>query len=96
MQRDPVELAIIAALQRSLDIMSDPTHSRIVNDPSQDLEFDKLDIDSLTVAQICLDIEDRTGFECDVEHFATHRSLAALANLIRADRAAKACTPTTS
>jgi acyl carrier protein len=89
MQRDPIELAILAALQRSLDIMGDSVLSLIANDPNQDLDFDKLDMDSLTAAQVCLHIEDETGFECDVEHLATHRSLGALADLIRADRAAK-------
>jgi acyl carrier protein len=84
--RDPIEAAVLRAIDRCIDITGDAALARIIDDPAADLDFDLLEIDSLEAAQICISIEDETGFPCDVAHLQTHRSLKALAALIRHER----------
>jgi acyl carrier protein len=77
---------VIAALHKSIGLLNDPGHAPAVL-AGKDLEFSRIEIDSLDLFEVIMEIEDRMGLELDADDVAAQPSLHALVEFLDRARA---------
>ena len=70
---------VIVAALTDLGLTEEPDLARRLADPSGDVAFDELEVDSLAAAELCIAIEDKTGVICDIGDLVLYKSVNALA-----------------
>jgi acyl carrier protein len=70
--------SILQALQQT-GILSPEALKTVQADESADIDFESLDIDSLSVFDLCLSLEEISGVEIEPEDFIDNRTLSSLA-----------------
>jgi len=68
---------VIAALHKSVGILNDPSHAPALLS-GKDLDFRQVEIDSLDLFEVIMEIEDRMGLMLDADDVAQQPSLDAL------------------
>lgn len=68
---------VVAALHKSIGLLHDPRHGPIVLS-GKDLEFSQVEIDSLDLFEVIMEIEDQMGLMLDADDVAAQPSLDAL------------------
>lgn len=63
---DEMRDLVIAALNKATGVLNTPEFARAVL-AGQDLEFDSFDMDSLTLFEVVMSLEDRLGIELDAD-----------------------------
>jgi acyl carrier protein len=66
MMADEMRDLVIAALNKATGVLNTPEFARAVL-AGQDLEFDSFDMDSLTLFEVVMSLEDRLGIELDAD-----------------------------
>jgi acyl carrier protein len=73
---------VLAALSAATDIFNEPRLSGKLRDPSIDLTFAELEIDSLAAIECCLKLEDDIRIDIDPADLSIHNSINKLAQHI--------------
>jgi acyl carrier protein len=73
---------VLAALDAAADIFNDPRLSEALRDPSVDLTFAELDLDSLVAIECCMKLEEDIGLDIDPADLTVHNSINKLAEHI--------------
>lgn len=87
LDRDAVRLLAIEALHRSIGLLNDPAYARIRQEPSRDLVFAELELDSLSTLEVLMEIEEAVEVELDPELLPELETLSGLVDFIVANRA---------
>jgi acyl carrier protein len=77
---------VIAALHRSIGLLNDPVLAPRVL-AGDDLPFSALEMDSLDLFEVIMEIEDRMGLELDADDVAAQPGLVALVEFLDQSRA---------
>lgn len=72
---------VVAALHKSIGLLNDPTHAPSVL-AGNDLSFSELELDSLDLFEVIMEIEDRMGLQLDADDVAAQQSLHALVDFL--------------
>lgn len=75
--KDDLRTVVVNALHAATGVLNDPVRGRALL-AGEDLSFAELDIDSLTMLEMLMEIEDQLGLEIDADEVAEHETLAAL------------------
>lgn len=78
--------SVIVDALTEVGLGDEPAYAAKLADPSADLSFAELEIDSLAAAEVSTLIEDKTGVACDIGDFLLHASVNALATELAARR----------
>jgi acyl carrier protein len=70
---------VLAALDAATDIFNEPRLSVKLRDPSIDLTFAELDLDSLAAIECCMMLEEDTNIDIDPADLTIHNSINKLA-----------------
>jgi len=73
---------VLAALGATIHIFNQPMLSGKLRDPSVDLTFAELELDSLAAIECCMKLEDDTSIDIDPADLAIHNSINKLAEHI--------------
>lgn len=76
---------VIAALHKSVGLLDDPKHAPAVLG-GEDLIFSEIELDSLDLFEVIMEIEDRMGLELDADDVADQPSLHALVAFLERSR----------
>lgn len=68
---------VVAALHKSIGVLDDPAHAPAIL-AGKDIEFSRIEIDSLDLFEVIMEIEDRMGLMLDADDVAAQPSLDAL------------------
>lgn len=74
---------VVAALNKATGLLNTPEHARILLSGG-DLRFDKIEMDSLTLFEVIMDIETRLGIELDADQVAATESVDGLVAFLQA------------
>ena len=77
----PLRATVIAALDRVTGVMNQPDTARALM-AGDDLLFDTLDIDSLSLMEMVMALEDALGIELDGDEVAATRSVDGLVTFL--------------
>jgi len=75
-------MKVLQALDTAIDVFNRPEFSSKLRDPSIDLTFAELELDSLDAVQCCMTIEEDIGIDIDPADLAIHDSINKLAEHI--------------
>ncbi|MEO8243415.1 MAG: acyl carrier protein [bacterium] len=78
---------VVAALHKSIGLLNDPIHAPQIL-AGHDLEFSEIELDSLDLFEVIMEIEDRMGLELDADDVAAQPSLHALVAFLNAAQGA--------
>jgi acyl carrier protein len=81
--KDDVRDAVIAALDRATGVLNRPEHARALM-AGGDLRFDAIGIDSLSLFEMIMEVEERLGLELDADLVAGQESVAGLVAYLKA------------
>lgn len=84
-QMDKMRRIIIDAIHEATGFLNDTVHFRTVK-AGDDIQFELLDLDSLSQFEIIMKIEEELGMDLDVDLVFEHRSVNALASWLHAQR----------
>jgi acyl carrier protein len=70
---------IFAALHSTHGLLNDPVIAKKSRDPSADVIFADLELDSLEAMELCMNVEDDIGVEVGLGDLALHPSINTLA-----------------
>ena len=73
---------IVAAVDKVTHAFNAPGLLARRDDPSADIAFSELEMDSLSAMEICMAIEEASGIEIDLADLAAERSVNGLARLL--------------
>jgi len=73
---------VVQALDAATDVFNDVEFSRRLHDPTVDVSFAELELDSLAAIECCLALEDNISIDVDPADLAVHNSINKLANYI--------------
>jgi len=73
---------IVAAVDKVIHAFNAPGLLARRDDPSADIAFSELEMDSLSAMEICMAIEEASGIEIDLADLAAERSVNGLARLL--------------
>ncbi len=89
MERGDVRKTIVDALEYAVHISRNPRFAHVAKDPDADLEFRLLEMDSLSIMEVCSKVEDDTGVLIDLEHILIHPTLDKLTDFVTAEQLRK-------
>jgi len=73
---------VLQALDAATDVFNDVKFSSKLRDPTVDVTFAELELDSLAAIECCLALEDNIGIDVDPADLTVHSSINRLANYI--------------
>lgn len=85
MVNDHVRSVVISALDKAAGLLDRPIYARDVL-AGRDVDLGGLDLDSLTIFEIVMELEDNLGLELDAEHVARQPTLSALVAFLEASQ----------
>jgi hypothetical protein len=77
---------VIASLHKTAGILNDPRHARLLM-AGQDVALAEIEMDSLDLFEVIMEIEDRLGLQLDADDVASQPSLHALVAFLDQARA---------
>jgi len=65
MDRPAIRALVIEALHRATGLLNEPAFAGLRGDATRDLAFADIELDSLSILEVLMELEDATGVELD-------------------------------